>query len=63
MTKTDVILTKLEREGQVSLMKGTERIDIECVGRGFLVSANYVPMKRNFTVADIVELVRNVVGE
>ena len=63
MNRTDAILTKLEREGQVSLMKGTERIDIECVGRGFLVSANYVPMKRNFTVVDIVELVRNVVGE
>lgn len=63
MNRTDAILTKLEREGQVSLMKGTERIDIECVGRGFLVSANYVPMKRNFTVADIVELVRNAVGE
>lgn len=63
MNRTDAILIKLEREGKVSLMKGTERIDIECVGRGFLVSVNYVPMKRNFTTSDIVELVRNVVGE
>lgn len=63
MTKADEILIKLEREGKIAILKGTERIDIECIGKFYTVSVDYIPLSHKFSTNEIVEFVRDMVGE
>lgn len=65
MTKADEILIDLERNGEVTFYKGTERIDIDidCRGQYYTVSVDYVPLSQIFVTDSIVEFVRDMVGE